>query len=107
MTDHQRARRARKSKAFFAKLAERAALANDRAEAMRLHTWAIRKKTQATLAAAVLVASGIAACAPTPQRVTVGIACGADAVRIYGDTATDRTEAASACADVQIHDIPA
>jgi len=107
MTDHQRARRARKSKAFFAKLAERAALANDRAEAVRLHTWAIRKKTQATLAAACLAAAGLAACAPHTQRITVGVECGADAVRIYGDTAADRTEAATACADVQIHDIPA
>lgn len=61
MTPHQRARRAAKSKAFFAKLAERAALSGNRPEAERLLTWAIRKRTDASLAAAVLRTMGGAA----------------------------------------------
>lgn len=50
MTDHQRARRARKSKAFFARHAERAALAGNAQEAMRLATVATRKRTVQKLA---------------------------------------------------------
>jgi hypothetical protein len=44
MTDHQRARRARKSKIFFAKLAERAALAGNLRETERLLTAMSRKR---------------------------------------------------------------
>lgn len=51
MTDHQRARRARKSKEFFAKLALRAVEAGDKLEAMRLATAAQRKLTTQKLAA--------------------------------------------------------
>lgn len=43
MTEHQKARRARKSAAFFAKRAEAAAAQGDRAEARRLAEWAGRK----------------------------------------------------------------
>jgi len=43
-TPHQIARRARKSKAFFAKLAQRAALAADQPEALRLLTASQRKR---------------------------------------------------------------
>ena len=58
MTDHQRARRARKSKAFFARHAERAAIAGNAKEAARLLTAALRKQTTQHLAAAVLVSAG-------------------------------------------------
>jgi len=54
MTDYQKARRAAKSKAFFAKLAERAAIAGDKPEALRLLTAATRKRTEASLSAAIL-----------------------------------------------------
>ena len=59
MTDHQRARRARKSKQFFARHAERAALAGNRGEAMRLHTVALRKGMVQRLAQAVMVSMGM------------------------------------------------
>jgi hypothetical protein len=58
MTDHQIARRARKSKAFFAKRAEAAALAGNKTEALRLLTVARRKGTTQRLAQAVIV-SGV------------------------------------------------
>lgn len=58
MTDHQRARRARKSKQFFARHAERAALAGNRGEALRLQTVAIRKGTVQRLAEAVMLSMG-------------------------------------------------
>lgn len=61
MTDHQRARRARKSKAFFAKLAERAALAGNKPEARRLYVAALRKKTTQSLSLAVQIAAGVPA----------------------------------------------
>lgn len=54
MTDHQRARRAAKSKAFFAKLAERAAIDGDKPEALRLLVAATRKRTEAKIAGAIL-----------------------------------------------------
>lgn len=49
MTLHQKARRARKSKAFFARLAERAALAGDKTEATRLLTASLLKRGRQTL----------------------------------------------------------
>ena len=58
MTDHQRARRARKSKAFFAKRAEVAALAGNAKEAARLLTAALRKQATQHLSTAVLVSAG-------------------------------------------------
>lgn len=58
MTDHQRARRARKSKAFFARHAERAALAGNAKEASRLLTAALRKQATQHLSTAVLVSAG-------------------------------------------------
>lgn len=58
MTDHQRARRARKSKAFFARLAERAALAGDRKEAERLLTAATFKQATQHFAEAVIISQG-------------------------------------------------
>lgn len=54
MTDHQVARRARKSKEFFARHAERAALAGNKNEATRLLTVATRKRTVWRIAATVL-----------------------------------------------------
>lgn len=54
MTDHQKARRAAKAKAFFAKLAQRAAIAGDKPEALRLLTAATRKRTEANLSLAIL-----------------------------------------------------
>ena len=58
MTAHQRARRARKSKAFFAKRAEVAALAGNAREATRLLTAALRKQTTQHLSTAVLLTAG-------------------------------------------------
>lgn len=54
MTDHQTARRAAKSKAFFARLALRAAEAGDAREAERLLTWATRKRTVQRITQAVI-----------------------------------------------------
>ena len=50
MTDHQTARRARKSKVFFARLAERAAMSGDAAEANRLMAWTLRKRAAQNIA---------------------------------------------------------
>lgn len=61
MTDHQRARRARKSKAFFAKLALRAAEAGDKREAQRLLTAATFKQATEHFARAVIISERIAA----------------------------------------------
>ncbi|USN14484.1 hypothetical protein PAPPERLAPAPP_01150 [Brevundimonas phage vB_BpoS-Papperlapapp] len=58
MTDYQRARRARKSKAFFAKRAEAAALAGNAKEAARLLTAALRKQATQHLSTAVLLSAG-------------------------------------------------
>lgn len=54
MTEHQRARRAAKSKAFFAKRALAAALAGNKAEALRLMAWAHRKRASAAIASAIV-----------------------------------------------------
>lgn len=61
MTDYQRARRARKSKQFFAKLAERAAMGGDLPEANRLLTAARYKSAVQSTARAVLISQGIPA----------------------------------------------
>jgi len=66
MTDHQRARRAAKSKAFFARRAEVAALAGNKSEALRLLAWAHRKSASAALASAI-VAIEVAYHAPPPR----------------------------------------
>lgn len=122
MTDHQVARRARKSKEFFARHAERAALAGNKNEATRLLTVATRKRTvwriAATVAridalsarARVIAASGVvlalAACSePPPQRLAVATGCGpANETRLYSADAA--TTAAQHCATVEIHTAP-
>lgn len=58
MTDHQKARRARKSKAFFAKRALAAATTGNRTEALRLLSVATRKSAAAALARAVQTSMG-------------------------------------------------
>lgn len=54
MTEHQRARRARKSKVHFAKLAERAALQGNTAERDRLIAWTLRKRTVQRITESIL-----------------------------------------------------
>lgn len=53
MTDHQRARRSRKSRLFFAKRALEAGKAGDTVEMQRLYTCALRKGTVMKLADAL------------------------------------------------------
>lgn len=50
MTDHRTARRARKSKVFFARLAERALLEGKSQEANRLMAWTLRKRAAQNIA---------------------------------------------------------
>jgi hypothetical protein len=57
MTDHQRARRARKSRLFFAKLALRAGQASNESEMLRLYTAALYKGAAMHLATACKLAA--------------------------------------------------
>lgn len=54
LTDHQQARRAAKSRKFFAKCAARAALAGDFKETRRLHGWMTVKDSIVRAVGAVL-----------------------------------------------------
>lgn len=106
MTDHQTARRARKSALFFARHAERAALGGNRAEAQRLHAVALRKNARAKVARALLIIAGtaaLAACHTPAPRVVVGLDCQGEAARVYK---LDRADVARReCARADIHEV--
>lgn len=108
MTDHQTARRARKSALFFARHAERAALGGNKAEAQRLTAVALRKNARAKIARALMIIAGtaaLAACADLPSppaQVAVGLDCESDAVRVMSlDSA--QSDSARFCRTVEIH----
>lgn len=122
LTDHQQARRARKSAKFFGMCAARAALRRDFDETRRLSVYMFRKESIVRMVGAVLAVRAarfrieasaavaaaaciLAACSPAPRPVLVGLDCQGEHVRLYG--AEDGPEAARACRTVEIHQPPA
>lgn len=106
MTDHQTARRARKSALFFARHAERAALGGNKREAQRLHAVALRKNARAKIARALLIIAGtaaLAACGAPAPRVVVGLDCQGEAARVYKLERAD--DAARDCATTAVHEV--